>query len=61
MEALMAKVIKYLIWEKAEVAVCRGKVWRCFCGDKEDCQENMELHLELDHKIVKTTYEEAEK
>jgi hypothetical protein len=57
----MAKVIKYLIWEQAEVAVCRGKVWRCFCGNKEDCQHNMAIHLELEHKIINPKYEEAEK
>ncbi len=42
----------YLAWEGAEVATKEGrKKWKCFCGDKEENEYFMRLHLEIDHKI----------
>lgn len=45
----------YLVWEGSEIATKEGrKKWTCFCGDKEDSEYAIHLHLEIDHKIIGT-------
>jgi len=43
----------YLVWDGVEIATKEGrKKWTCFCGDKEENEYFMHIHLEIDHRIV---------